>query len=225
MDSCVAVTKDVFHYPGLEPCVFPWRGLNKKIQCHLPPKPPCFILLSEPWNTVSVLLSTGHISRHLLNTSLDCKCTHTHIHRRLHHKHIKNTKHTHSQFRASVASSPLVPQTDRVIKSSLQCMQWQDSCTLADAAFAPCFCSSVATGKPTRHVEWFLARVEGVCVWLKTCGSTSAVKQIWHSDNQVLNCYSGFSNLKWGTCVYMSVGGSFFFLWHIKYHLTVSLCL
>lgn len=98
----------------------------------------------------------------------------------------------------------LVPQTDRVIKSSLQCMQWQASCTLADAAFAACFCSSVATGKPGRHVEWFSARAEGqcVCVWLKMRCSTSAVKQIWHSDNQVLNCYSGFQNLKWGTCVY-----------------------
>lgn len=51
---------------------------------------------------------------------------------------------------------------------------------------------------------------ECVCV----CGSTSAVKQIWHSDNQVLNCYSGFQNLKWEMCTVqlaVSVGGTFFF--------------
>lgn len=115
------------------------------------------------------------------------------------------------QMCASVAAFLLAPQTDGVIKSSLQSMQWQDSCTLADATFAACFCSSVATGKPARHVERFSARVEG-SVCLKMHGSPSSIKQIWHSDNQVLNCYSGFltsSEIHVFTCV--SVGGRFFF--------------
>lgn len=187
----------------------PWRQLNKKIQSHLLLKPPCFILLSEPWNTVSVFLSTGRVSRHLLPWILKSH-THTQTNRRLHHRHIENTKNTnahntHTQFRVSVASSPLVPQTDRVIKSSLQSMQWQDSCMLADAAFAACF---VLLWPQVSLLDMWNDSQRGrrqcvcVCVWLKMRGSTSAVKQIWHSDNQVLNCYSGFQNLKWGTCVY-----------------------
>lgn len=181
----------------------PWRRLKKENTVSPPPKALLHFVVWAMKYCLSLVVN---------RTRLQTSATHgflNHTHRWLHHRRIENKKHarTHTdtdiQFRASVASSPLVPQTDRVIKSSLQCMQWQESCTLADATFAACFCSSVATGKPARHVEWFLTRAEGMCVCgLKMRGSASAVKQIWHSDNQVLNCYSGFQNLKWGTCVY-----------------------
>lgn len=58
----------------------------------------------------------------------------THTHRA--HTHTHTHKWLQQTFCDSVARPLLVPQTDRVIKSSLQCMQWQDRSTLADAVFS-----------------------------------------------------------------------------------------